>query len=132
RPDRVGEFFQRFLIHVAARLVFAALNEFDRQLSQLTVLAGGSGSAVGSARSIAGRVIRRDLFGGGMAAEQRIEPASESPFFHGFICRLSQFVRKIRQFISAIQWGAALRASLRRSISPASARYASAPFDCLS
>src|SRR5690606_7358076 len=64
-PDRVGEFFQRFLIHVAARLVFAALDEFDRQLSQLTVLAGGSGSAVGSARSIAGRVIRRDLFGGG-------------------------------------------------------------------
>jgi hypothetical protein len=71
RAYRIGKLFECFLIHVAARLVFAALQKLHRQFAQ-----------IGIGRHGGDRIVLGGFFRCLMTAEQRIETATQSPFFH--------------------------------------------------
>jgi len=65
RPNGGGQFVQRFIVPVAARLVLAGLDVLDRQRAQFAFLLDHRGCA------------------GVAAAKQGVEPASQSTFLRG-------------------------------------------------
>ena len=79
RANRIGEFFERFLIHIATRLVFAALNKFNRQMPQLTVFHFATVSRLYHCRCNCS--FNSNLLGGVMAAKQSVQSPSQSAFF---------------------------------------------------
>src|SRR6185369_5102908 len=99
--DRLRQFVERRLVHPGPRLILAGADAVDRDRLQ----------RVGRFRLVA-------------AGEQRIEAAAES---FG-----SNHRRVLKSYAAAAVAPplAADCASIRRNISPASARYASAPLDC--
>src|SRR5690606_7569984 len=136
RADRLGELGQGLLAHVDARLVLAALQQVDRQLPERVL--GAAGRLAGPAPGRCDLLRRIVRYGGrvrGRRAEQRFGASPEtSPLGHFAgtpSLRFSGYAAAgwpAQRHSSREAAGASAPvAASRRLISPASARYASAP-----
>src|SRR5690606_4325790 len=143
RADRFGELGERLLAHVDPRLVLAALQQVDRQLPERVLGAPRRIDGPVLRKPRRGRVIdllRRDGRTRGRTAEQHFEaPPETSPLGHVArtpSLRISKWNAKHSPAggvhgVAGASAPGALAAS-RRLISPARARYASAPREYLS